>query len=142
MGNHQNLNPKTENNSIPTTDRPLHESRKMDAEAYLKRQGWLGKGNALQPAKSTSLKRPLLVAKKVDVLGLGLSKHDVSDQWWLRAFDSSLKALGTGKKGMLEDVKKHGVKRGGLYGGFVRGEGLRGTIEIQEPAPETTGAKR
>ncbi|GAM87270.1 hypothetical protein ANO11243_052920 [Dothideomycetidae sp. 11243] len=110
----------------------------MNAEAYLRKHGWAGTGTSLHPHKSSSLKKPLLVSKKVDVLGLGLNRNDnLSDQWWLRAFDSSLRALGTGQKGMLHDVQKMGVQRGGLYGRFVRGEGLRGTIAENEGREKT-----
>ncbi|KAF2150641.1 hypothetical protein K461DRAFT_179450 [Myriangium duriaei CBS 260.36] len=116
----------------------------MNAEAYLRKHGWAGSGHSLHPHKTTSLKKPLLVSKKVDVLGLGLNKNDVSDQWWLRAFDSSLKALGTGEKGTLGHVREHGVKRGGLYGRFVRGERLEGSIKIvaEEEEEETDGGRK
>ena len=101
----------------------------MDAKSYLMRHGWGGTGTSLHPDKSHALKKPLLISKKVDVLGVGLNKNDaISDQWWMRAFDASLKDFGTGNKGLLGSVKEHGVKRGGLYGRFVKGEGVPGTI--------------
>ncbi|KAF4553383.1 Hypothetical protein D9617_7g031100 [Elsinoe fawcettii] len=100
----------------------------MNAHSYLTRHGWTP-GTSLHPHKSHSIKKPLLISRKVDVLGIGLNKNtSVSDQWWLRAFDSSLKALGTGKKGALDGVKEHGVRRGGLYGRFVKGETVEGTL--------------
>lgn len=106
----------------------------MDASLLLKRQGWLGTGHSLdeQPNRtSRGLKRPLLVSKKVDVLGVGLNKHAaVSDQWWLRAYDQGLQTLGSGKESALAQAQKHGVNRGGLYGRFVRGEGVPGTIGV------------
>lgn len=109
----------------------------MDASLLLKRQGWLGTGHSLDehagnPSKaSRGLKRPLLVSKKVDVLGVGLNKHAaVSDQWWLRAYDQGLQTLGSGKESALAQAQKHGVNRGGLYGRFVRGEGVPGTIGV------------
>jgi len=100
----------------------------MDSAAYLKRQGWRGQGHSLDHT-DRGIKKPLLVSKKVDVLGVGLNKHAaVSDQWWLRAFDQGLKDLGTGKQSLLANVQKHGVNRGGLYGRFVKGEGMAGSI--------------
>ncbi|EMC99301.1 hypothetical protein BAUCODRAFT_53708, partial [Baudoinia panamericana UAMH 10762] len=100
----------------------------MDTGAYLRKQGWLGDGHSLDHT-GKGIKRPLLVSKKVDVLGVGLNKHTaVSDQWWLRAFDQGLKALGTGQESVLSQVQKHGVSRGGLYGRFVKGDGVPGTI--------------
>ncbi|KAK4943844.1 hypothetical protein LTR66_014567 [Elasticomyces elasticus] len=102
----------------------------MDTTAYLKKQGWKGLGHSLNPNDpNLGLKRPLLISKKVDVLGLGIKKHDVlADQWWMRAFDSSLKALGTGERSTLSSVRTQGVKKGGLYGFFVKGEGVPGTL--------------
>jgi len=103
----------------------------MDTEAYLRKHGWQGTGHSLHPTKTHAIKRPLLISKKIDVLGLGIKKNDaLSDQWWMRAFDASLKDFGTGGKGLLSSVKEHGVKRGGLYGRFIKGEGVPGTIGV------------
>lgn len=100
----------------------------MDTEAYLRKQGWRGSGHSLD-SSNKGLKKPLLVSKKIDVLGIGINKHDVvADQWWMKALDSSLKDFGTGKKSLLGQVKEHGIKRGGLYGRFVQGEGVPGTM--------------
>lgn len=100
----------------------------MDAQHYLKKHGWRGSGHSLDQS-NRGLKKPLLVSKKVDVLGVGVNKHAaVSDQWWLRAFDQSLQTLGTGQETALSQAQKHGVNRGGLYGRFVKGEGVPGTI--------------
>lgn len=100
----------------------------MDARAYLHSQGWRGDGHSLDQTNQ-GLKKPLLVSKKVDVLGVGLNKHAaVSDQWWLRAFDEGLKNLGKGGNTLLGSVQKHGIKNGGLYGRFVKGDGVPGTI--------------
>ena len=100
----------------------------MDASAYLQKQGWRGSGHSLDRT-DRGIKKPLLVSKKVDVLGVGLNKHQaVSDQWWLRAFDQGLKTFGTGQESALGNVQKHGVNRGGLYARFVQGEGVPGSI--------------
>ena len=105
----------------------------MDAEGYLKKHGWRGSGHSLD-TNNKGLRKPLLISKKVDVLGVGINKHDViADQWWMKAFDSSLKDFGTGKKSLLSQVREHGVKRGGLYARFVQGEGVPGTIGKVEP---------
>lgn len=100
----------------------------MDASAYLQKQGWRGDGHSLDHS-DRGIKKPLLVSKKVDVLGVGLNKHKaVSDQWWLRAFDQGLKTFGTGKESALGAVQKHGINRGGLYARFTQGEGVPGSI--------------
>ena len=118
----------------------------MDTAAYLTRQGWLGSGHSLHPT-GRGIKKPLLISQKRNVLGIGQKRHDAhADQWWARAFDSSLKNLDVGAdgtndigdslrpgvSGILEMIHAGGQKwasNGGLYAGFVRGEGLRGTIQ-------------
>jgi nucleolar protein TMA23 len=105
----------------------------MDAAGLLKKQGWRGVGHSLD-SNNKGLRKPLLVSKKVDVLGIGINKADViQGQWWVKAFDSSLKDFGTGKRSILANVKDHGIKRGGLYGRFVQGEGVAGTIGVVDP---------
>ncbi|ORY14140.1 hypothetical protein BCR34DRAFT_240702 [Clohesyomyces aquaticus] len=105
----------------------------MNSEAYLKRQGWRGSGHSLDH-RGTGIKKPLLISHKRDQLGLGKKSaaHNVSDQWWMRAFDESLKNVGSGNQSTLSQVRKTGINRGGLYGFFVRGEGLTGTISTTE----------
>ena len=109
----------------------------MDASAYLRNQGWRGDGHSLEHT-NRGIKKPLLVSKKVDVLGVGLHKHaKVSDQWWLRAFDQGLKSIGTGQQTTLGQVQKHGINRGDLYGRFVKGENIPGSIgQSVLPTPE------
>jgi len=127
----------------------------MDTAAYLTNQGWLGLGHSLHPA-GRGLKRPLLVSQKSNALGIGKKKHDAhADQWWARAFDSSLKGLEVGKNettgatnsvksgswGTLDMIKAGGGKwagKGGLYAGFVQGEGLSGTISQGNLVTEET----
>lgn len=122
----------------------------MDTTAYLTRQGWRGAGHSLQPG-GRGIKKPLLVSKKPNVLGLGKKQHDShADQWWARAFDSSLKSLAVntdratvGGGGALEKAQKGGgmwVGTAGLYGNFVRGEGLSGTLALEDQGKETTKA--
>ncbi|KAH7112462.1 hypothetical protein B0J11DRAFT_542388 [Dendryphion nanum] len=103
----------------------------MDANAYLKRQGWRGSGHSLDRT-DRGIKKPLLIAHKQDQLGLGKKKQFVDDQWWMRAFDESLQSIGTGKKSTLDNIREQGVSRGGLYSFFVKGEGLVGTISTAE----------
>ena len=82
-------------------------SAAMNAEAYLRKQGWQGSGHSLDQT-GRGIKKPLLIAHKNDQLGLGKKKaaHTTDDQWWLRAFDQSLQSIGTGK-----DVCSHAPLR-------------------------------
>jgi len=69
----------------------------MDAAAYLKSHGWRGKGHSLDHT-GRGITKPLSITQKRDLLGVGKPKTLVADQWWMRAFDSSLKDLGSGNK--------------------------------------------
>lgn len=116
----------------------------MDASAYLRKQGWRGNGHSLDDS-NRGIRKPLLISKKVDVLGVGLKKHAaVSDQWWLRAFDQGLKTLGTGEQSVLANVQKHGVNRGGLYARFVKGDNIPGSLgkPLAVPRDGAVGAQR
>ncbi|MCJ1245985.1 hypothetical protein MMC30_003189 [Trapelia coarctata] len=126
----------------------------MDTTAYLTGQGWLGTGHSLHPT-GRGIKKPLLVAQKSNVLGVGKKKYDAhADQWWARVFDAGLKNLEVGRNestgatqsvtagtwGQLDTLKAGGQKwagNRGLYAGFVRGEVLSGTI-----TPEVIGDER
>jgi hypothetical protein len=70
----------------------------MDAAALLHRHGWRGKGHSLD-ANNRGIKKPLLVSSKRDLSGVGQKSKAVrtSDQWWARALDEGLKAVGTGR---------------------------------------------
>ncbi|KAI4205174.1 MAG: hypothetical protein LQ346_001507 [Caloplaca aetnensis] len=116
----------------------------MDTTAYLTRQGWRGSGHALHPS-GNGIKRPLLLSKKNNTLGVGKKVHDAqADQWWSRAFDETLKSINGEKPaksaGEAPDAAAtrstfHASKWSGsrgLYGRFVRGDGLKGTLGAKE----------
>jgi nucleolar protein TMA23 len=105
----------------------------MNAEAYLRKQGWQGSGHSLD-GEGRGIKKPLLIAHKQDQLGLGKKKaaYTTDDQWWMRAFDDSLKNIGTGQESTLSQIQKKGINRGGLYGFFVKGESIAGTLGDSE----------
>lgn len=112
----------------------------MDTAAYLTRQGWRGSGHSLHPS-GRGIAKPLLISKKNDVLGVGNRKNDaLADQWWLKAFDSTLKQVNVGAAdGASKPIEKVTVTfqrplySNALYSNFVKGEGLSGT---QTPAIE------
>ncbi|KNG51901.1 dna-directed rna polymerase ii subunit rpb1 protein [Stemphylium lycopersici] len=115
----------------------------MNAEAYLRKQGWQGSGHSLDKT-GRGIKKPLLIAHKNDQLGLGKKKaaHTTDDQWWLRAFDQSLQSIGTGKDSTLDQIRTQGIYRGGLYGFFVKGESEGGTIGDTSAATTDTSDKK
>ncbi|KAL5117265.1 hypothetical protein ACEQ8H_004824 [Pleosporales sp. CAS-2024a] len=111
----------------------------MNAESYLRKQGWKGAGHSLDTT-GRGIKKPLLIAHKQDQLGLGKKKAawTTDDQWWMRAFDQSLQSIGTGQESTLSQIRTKGINRGGLYGFFVKGEAIAGTI--QESSASATDA--
>ncbi|KAL0264310.1 hypothetical protein SLS55_000257 [Diplodia seriata] len=112
----------------------------MDASALLAKQGWRGTGHGLG-STGHGIARPLLISNKQDALGLGKKKLQVADQWWMRAYDTGLKELGSGKQTALSSIRENGINRGGLYGFFVRGEGLAGTLSDRtEPLSSSTSS--
>ena len=121
----------------------------MDTAAYLTSQGWAGHGHALHHSGCGIIK-PIAVAQKNNVLGVGKKKHDVhADQWWARAFDETLKGINATKDGatgtteglvITGAAKQAGSKMRcrvhsvgyGLYSCFVKGEGLGGTLDERD----------
>ncbi|KAL8898055.1 MAG: hypothetical protein Q9207_006899 [Kuettlingeria erythrocarpa] len=116
----------------------------MDTTAYLTRQGWRGSGHALHPS-GNGITKPLLLSKKNNTLGVGKKLHDAqADQWWSRAFDETLRSINgempaklahEGRDAAATRSTFHASKwsgSGGLYGRFVRGNGLKGTLEAKE----------
>ncbi|RKU48304.1 hypothetical protein DL546_007791 [Coniochaeta pulveracea] len=101
----------------------------MNASALLQRQGWRGKGHTLHATdNSIGLTNPLLLSRNTDGSGIGANKQ-MTDQWWLAAFDEKLKGLDTSKKGVvvqsvtkgkLDAISSKGGKYSGLYLSFVR----------------------
>lgn len=132
----------------------------MDTAAYLANQGWRGDGHALHHS-GRGIVKPLLISQKQNVLGIGKKKHDAhADQWWLRAFDATLKginctkdeatgkaesvSLGAGAQA-LQMVGTGGGKwvgQRGLYSKFVRGEGLHGTLNSEEETKSGVDGQR
>ena len=126
----------------------------MNAQTHLISQGWLGPGHPLQPSRPDSLKKRLIVSQKLDTRGIGKQKHDAhADQWWLRAFDNALRDINVTStniplqsSNVPTPVRSVGprietletgkwLRNGGLYAGFVRGEGMKGTFSRGDILP-------
>ena len=101
----------------------------MDARKHLRGLGWGGEGHSLGK-HANGIKKPLLILHKTGLHGLGAKsqKEKQADQWWLNAFDTALRDIGTGRESALSQVRD-GPAKNSLYRFFVRGVGLEGTIE-------------
>ncbi|KAK7540839.1 uncharacterized protein J3D65DRAFT_257546 [Phyllosticta citribraziliensis] len=108
----------------------------MDAATLLKRQGWRGLGHSLDN-NDRGIARPLLITRRQEGRGLGSKKTAVADQWWMRAYDTGLKELGTGKQTELSTVRQN-AGRGTLYMSFVKGGLLPGTMPQTSFATEAS----
>lgn len=110
--------------------------RRIDSKEYLKSYGWK-EGKAL---KNGGLKKPILVKHKRDRRGLGTTPgNDDSEAWWERLFDGQLKSLDVSAGNKAGDgivFKQNKIvassvskQNSPLYQWFVKGEGLKGTID-------------
>ena len=120
----------------------------MDAQAYLLRHGWTGPGNPLNPNRrpgahgGLGLTKPILAARKQNTHGLGRKKTgDPANQWWLRGFDDALKSVGNAEDASGLGSRAPTALESELYRFFVRGEGLKGTLDEDQEENEI-GKKR
>ncbi|KAL9045366.1 MAG: hypothetical protein Q9214_001573 [Letrouitia sp. 1 TL-2023] len=138
----------------------------MNTTNYLSRYGWLGDGHTLHPS-GRGIKKALSVSQKTNTFGLGKNPHDaISNLWWEKAYDETLKNLNVDpnsnsarSKNKEENSRKSedpttesektlptglGYSKGKrhasqlLYGYFIKGESLGGTIGSKDAATHTT----
>ncbi|ANZ74024.1 BA75_01794T0 [Komagataella pastoris] len=110
----------------------------MDSKGYLVSYGWK-EGEAL---KKGGLKRPILVKQKRDTKGLG-NDIDDGEVWWEKLFDVQLKNLEVYNSDKVKfEQRETKVDKSPLYSMFVKGEGLTGTIEVEEKTVQATVKKQ
>ena len=123
--------------------------------------GWAGPGNALNSHIKShkgrgglGLTKPLLVAHKKNTFGIGKKVHQPAsgNDWWLKGFEKALQGVGTdgAKSGSeatsgtatpaAESTSGYVGKHSGLYGFFVRGEQMEGTLDGDETRNQETSA--
>lgn len=128
----------------------------MDAHAHLLSLGWAGPGHSLDsrphkgkrglaydPKQAQSngngLIKPLLVSQKKNTFGVGKKAHEpaAGNEWWLKGFESALSNIGksesertSGSATPVYGPNTSGYigKHAGLYGFFVKGGHMEGTI--------------
>ncbi|KAK8246079.1 hypothetical protein IWZ00DRAFT_490687 [Phyllosticta capitalensis] len=118
----------------------------MDAANLLKKQGWRGLGHSLD-TKNRGIARPLLITRRQEGRGLGSKKTQPADQWWMRAYDTGLKELGTGKQAKRSPTRQtelstvsQNAGRSSLYMSFVKGGLLPGTIDQLSSTTEASSS--
>ncbi|CAY67125.1 Nucleolar protein of unknown function implicated in ribosome biogenesis [Komagataella phaffii GS115] len=110
----------------------------MDSKRYLVSYGWK-EGEAL---KKGGLKRPILVKQKRDTKGLGNDIND-GEVWWEKLFDVQLKNLEVYNSDKVKfEQKEIKIDKSPLYSMFVQGEGLTGTIGVEEETVQATVRKQ
>ena len=128
----------------------------MDARAHLLSLGWAGPGHSLdsRPHKGrrglaydpkqvqstgNGLIKPLLISQKKNTFGIGKKAHEpaAGNEWWLKGFEAAL-----GNVGKTDSERTSGTvtpeskgsssgykgKHVGLYGHFVKGQQMQGTV--------------
>ena len=130
----------------------------MDAHAHLLSLGWAGTGHALDsrpkaytqtgkrgldynPKQLTNtgvgLVKPLMISQRKERFGIGRKdpKHEpaAGNEWWLKGLEAALGNIGKSdseRSGTATPIQAqvNGQKHRGLYGFFVRGQQMEGTI--------------
>lgn len=120
--------------------------------------GTRSNGGSSKEKQSRGLVRPLLVSQRKHRLGIGKRPHEpaAGNDWWLKGFERALGNIGrTGtpsdgekagtttsgtstpeSRGSVASAQAYRGKHGGLYGFFVKGERMQGTIRDAERSSE------
>lgn len=123
----------------------------MDAKAHLLSLGWAGPGHALDsrpykqtgkrgldytPNTGTGLIKPLMISQRKERFGIGKKdpKHEpaAGNEWWLKGFETALGNIGKAESErsgtQTPVIGQGGGKHAGLYGFFVKGKEMEGTM--------------
>jgi nucleolar protein TMA23 len=144
----------------------------MDAHAHLLSLGWAGPGHSLdsrphkgrrglaydpKQAQNTGngLIKPLLISQKKNTFGVGKKAHEptAGNEWWLKGFETALsnvgkseseRTSGTATPELGRSANGYPGKHVGLYGFFVKGGEMEGTIgrQVGEEDSSTRRKKR
>ncbi len=126
----------------------------LDSRPHLQQKG--RRGLAYDPIQNNNtgrgLVKPLLVSQKRNAFGIGKKTHEpaAGNEWWLKGFENALNNIG--KNSVSEatsgratpDIANSAAYRGkhnGLYGFFVKGQQMEGTIS-EDRRERLRGQKR
>jgi hypothetical protein len=113
------------------------------------------RGLAYDPSQNNNtgrgLVKPLLVSQKRNTFGIGKKAHEpaAGNEWWLKGFENALSNIGKNKDSTAtsgtatpetESTSGYRGKHNGLYGFFVRGQQMEGTMREERENPR--GKKR
>jgi nucleolar protein TMA23 len=146
------------------------QSAQMDAHAHLLSLGWAGPGHSLdsRPHKGrrglaydpkqvhntgNGLIKPLLISQKKNTFGIGKKAHEpaAGNEWWLKGFETALsnvgkseseRTSGTATPELGRPANGYVGKHMGLYGFFVKGGEMEGTIGLDAPKELTLRRKK
>lgn len=95
-----------------------------------------GKATTEQSIAGNGLVKPLLVSQRSGKLGIGKKAHEpqAGNQWWMTGFQSALDNIGKSESERTSAVNSGTTtpttnKHGGLYGYFIAGQMMKGTLE-------------
>lgn len=142
----------------------------MDAHAHLLALGWAGPGHSLDsrphkgrrglaydpkapPNTGNGLIKPLLISQKKNTFGIGKKAHEppAGTEWWLKGFETALgnigkseseRTSGTATPDHSRNASGYQGKHAGLYGFFVKGGEMEGTIGSDEEERHTSVVRK
>jgi hypothetical protein len=125
----------------------------LDSRPHLQHKG--RRGLAYDPSQNNNtgrgLVKPLLVSQKRNTFGIGKKAHEpaAGNDWWLKGFENALSNIGKNNDSTVTSgtatpetgsTSGYRGKHNGLYGFFVRGQQMEGTIG--EERKDLRGKKR
>lgn len=128
----------------------------LDSRSPLQHKGRRGLAYDSSQSHNTGrgLVKPLLISQKKNVFGVGKRTHEpaAGNEWWLKGFENALSNIGkktgrdtTSRTASPESARvianEYRGKHNGLYGYFVKGQQMEGTIR-EEAVQRFRGHKR
>lgn len=126
----------------------------LDSAPLLQRKGRHGLAYDSSQKTNTGrgLVKPLLISQKKNSFGVGKKAHEpaAGNDWWLKGFENALSNIGKdrGREGTSgtatpesTNCAAYAGKHSGLYGFFVKGQEMKGTIR-EDAWENSRGRKR
>jgi nucleolar protein TMA23 len=126
----------------------------LESRPHLQQKG--RRGLAYDPSRDhgtgRGLVKPLLVSQKKNTFGVGKKTYEpaAGNEWWLKGFENALNKIGKRSSSEAtsgtatpetENAAAYRGKHAGLYGFFMKGQQMKGTID-EEKTERLRGRKR